>query len=336
MNFSRYLGIDSGFNHDIDMGRDVAVDSAGYMYITGSMEVVILSPGGDEITAYNLSDSEGGYGIAVDNFANIYVSGSEALGVVKLNPGGSLAYHTTGLGGTGFDIAVEPSGYAYVVGAMGMVRLDPTGVVIGTTPLNGVGYSIAYQDGHLYVAGFTSSSSFPATSGAYDTTYNFSGDAFIAKLTTDGNLIYASYLGGILFDIARGIAVDSAGNAYLTGYTFSEDFPISANTLDGSLTGLGDAFLIVLKPGGAGGNDLLFSTFLGGNDPAVSPYLTPDRMFAIALDEEGFVYLAGEAGSYDFPISQTEPVNGFSDLVVMKLSVGEYLQNNIYLPLIFR
>jgi len=340
LGFSRYLGYDSGLNRAKDVGRDIAVDDAGYSYICGTMGVVKLSPDGRRVGSYasGLFDAEGGYGIALDAAGNIYLTGSEAVGVIKLYPDGSLAYQTTGLGGPGYDIAVGPSGNAYVAGTMGMVRLNASGTRAFTTPLDGTGYAIAYRDGFLYVAGLTSSASFPTTRGAFDTTYNQSGDAFIAKLTTGGALVYASYLGGGLFDVARGVTVDKVGNIYVTGTTFSGNFPTSPNAMDATLAGFGDAFLAVIAPNGAGAGDLLYSTYIGGNDPAVSPYLLPDRMFSVALDEQGFIYLAGEAGSLDFPVTQASPVQGFTDLVVMKLRsvVPTTPTSQNYLPLLRR
>ena len=331
------LGLASGFQHANDVGRDVAIDNLGNIYITGSMEVIKLSPGGDQVITYThgLYDSEGGYGIALDSANNIYLTGSEEVGVIKLSSSGSLVYHNPSLGGTGYDIAVDSSGNAYVAGSMGVVKINPSGNVVGSLALNGTATSLVIHQGYLIVAGFTSSE-MVTTPGAFDASYHLSGDAFVAKLSTNLSLLYSTYLGGSLYDIARGVAVDGFGNIYLTGYTFSGDFPVTPNTWDATLSGLGDAFLSVLKPEGTGTDDLLFSSFIGGNDPAISPYLTPDRLFAIALDEAGHVYLAGEAGSYDFPLTQANPVLGFTDVVVLKLDLTGIISRSVYLPIIVR
>ena len=107
--------------------------------------------------------------------------------------------------------------------------IDP--VLVYSTYLGGSGeergLGIAVDGaGNAYVTGYTGSTDFPATPGAYDTTYNGGYDGFVAKLDGSGTaLVYATYLGGSGGDSGYGIAVDVSGNAYVTGYTDSADFP---------------------------------------------------------------------------------------------------------------
>ncbi|MCK4614481.1 MAG: DUF2341 domain-containing protein, partial [Thermoplasmata archaeon] len=103
------------------------------------------------------------------------------------------------------------------------------------------------SNGNAYVTGYTSSSNFPTTSGAYDTTYNCGYDAFVSKLNSAGNsLLYSTFIGGSGYDEGRGIAVDTNGNVYVTGHTFSSNFP-TVNAYDSSLSGDRDAFVVKLN-----------------------------------------------------------------------------------------
>ena len=118
--------------------------------------------------------------------------------------------------------------------------------------------------GSAYVTGYTYSTDFPTTPGAFDTSYNGGCDAFVAKLNPAGSgLAYATFLGGSGSDYGYGIAVDGAGNAYVTGYTGSTDFPTTPGAFDTSYNGgYCDAFVVKLNPAGSG---LVYATFLGGS-----------------------------------------------------------------------
>ena len=89
--------------------------------------------------------------------------------------------------------------------------------------------------GNVYVAGLTYSSDFPVTAGAVQTKFGGTCDAFIAKVGPDGKLIWSTYLGGILDDWATGVALDSAGNVLVTGWTRSANFPL-ANPIQSTLS----------------------------------------------------------------------------------------------------
>jgi hypothetical protein len=323
---SSYL--DKGFvgEDKKDTGRAIAVDDSGNIYVTGSMGVVKLNPSGGNIFTNSLWDSEGGYGIAVDAQGYIYVTGSLALGAAKLDPnnGTPPLYHNTELGGVGYDIDVDSNGNAYITGSMGVVKLDPSGSLVYTTDINGTGYGICVKNGSVYVTGQTYSADFPVTTEAFDTSLNAAGDAFVAKLNSYGEVVYATYLGGDSYDIGRGIALDSSGNVYVTGFTYSADFPTTAGAADSSLNGSGDIFITKLNPKGGGSLDLLYSTLLGGSDPAVPSYFMPDRAFGIALDEQCTVHVTGESGSVDFPTTDTNTFHGFTDAFVVKLSIPNH------------
>src|SRR5690606_8010658 len=123
------------------------------------------------------------------------------------------------------------------------------------------------EDGSATVVGATLSADFPATPGAFDASYNggdYSGDAFVARLSEDGSsLLYATFLGGFYEDEALGVAVGSDGSATVVGLTYSFDFPTTPGAYATTPSDTGDGFVTRLSPDGA---SLLYSTFLGGTE----------------------------------------------------------------------
>jgi hypothetical protein len=258
---------------------------------------------------------DGANGIAVDGAGNAYVAGftvspnfpttsgapQAVLGgfenafVAKLNAAGSALLYSTYLGGSvedeAFGIAVDGAGNAYVTG-------------------------------------LTSSPNFPTTSGALQKVYGGGEDAFVTKLNAAGSgLLYSTFLGGSNFDFGFGIAVDGAGNAYVTGSTSSLNFPITPGAFQTVFGGGGDPFgdVFVAKLNAAG-SGLLYSTFLGGN--------APDAAHGIAVDGAGNAYVAGFAASSNFPTTPGafQTVNRGIDAFVAKLNAtGSALLYSTYL-----
>src|SRR5204863_6336 len=112
------------------------------------------------------------------------------------------------------------------------------------------------------------------------------------KLNPTGTaLVYSTYLGGSDFDTGVGIAVDTSGNAYVTGRALSTNFPTTAGSFQTTLGGGGDAFVTKLNPTGSG---LVYSTFLGGSRGQ-------EEGFEIAADAVGNAYVTGFTSSTDFP-----------------------------------
>jgi len=138
--------------------------------------------------------------------------------------------------------------------------------------------------GNVYVVGLTYSPDFPVTAGVAQTKFGGTCDAFVAKLGPDGKRIWATYLGGILDDWATGVALDSAGNVLVTGWTRSGNFPL-VNPVKSTLNSVNaddfDAFVAKLDPNGA---KLLYSTFLGGP--------RDDGAAGISVDAAGNAYVA--------------------------------------------
>jgi len=163
------------------------------------------------------------------------------------------------------------------------------------------GYGIAVDSlGNAYVTGQTISTDFPTTNPLQPANGGGGGDAFVAKLNPVGSaLVYSTYLGGSGVDEGYGIAVDSLGNAYVTGYTNSSDFP-TTNPLQRYLAGIGNAFVAKLNPTGSA---LVYSTYLGGSGL--------DYGYGIAVNSSGNAYVMGTTISSDFPtVNPLPPIHG--------------------------
>jgi hypothetical protein len=216
-------------------------------------------------------------------------SGSKDAFVAKLNSTGSALIYSTYLGGTGIDIvhgiAVDTSGNAYIAGE--------------TTSTN-----------------FPTNSPFQASNSAFD-------DAFVTKLNAAGSaLTYSTYLGGNQGDLGRGITVDTSGNAYVTGYTGSTNFPTSS-PFQAAAGGGTDAFLVKFN---SAGSTLTYSTYLGGSGQ--------DIAYGVAIDSNNNAYIVGSTASTNFPTSSPFQAssNGLGDTFVAKFSAsGTSLTYSTYL-----
>jgi hypothetical protein len=181
--------------------------------------------------------------------------------------------------------------------------------------------------GNAYVTGLTTSTDFPTTTGAFDTSHNGGDDAFVTKLNSTGSaLVYSTYLGGGSGDEGFGIRVDTSGSAYLTGRTASTNFPTTLGAFDTSHNGGDDAFVTKLD---ATGSLLLYSTFLGGGGT--------DRGRSLAIDSAvpASAYITGETNSNNFPTTIgafDTSHNGSDDAFVTKLNAtGTGLAYSTYL-----
>jgi len=146
--------------------------------------------------------------------------------------------------------------------------------------------------GNAWIVGSTGSSDFP-TPGGFQTTVGgggtYNGDVFVAKITPTGALAWATYLGGTSEDRGQALAIDRMGNVWLTGYTNSDDFPVS-QAFESSRGGDYDAFVAVVTPSGT----LAWARYLGGTDS--------DYGYGIAIDASGSAWVTGAAESDDFPV----------------------------------
>jgi len=232
----------------------------------------------------------------------------------------------TGKFSYGFQIAFYDPSYPLII--------DPLlsySTYLGGSSGDDIGMGIAVDgSGSAYVVGYTYSGNFP-TKNPFQGIFGGTADAFITKLSPAGNVLsYATFLGGGSWDIGCGVAVDKDGNAYVTGYTLSSNFP-TYNPYQGTLAGTADAFITKLSPAG---NVLYYSTYLGGN--------SSDYGYGIALDASNNAYVTGETASSDFPTkdayqgafggSSDDPFFGGGDAFITKLtSAGNALSYSTYL-----
>jgi len=205
--------------------------------------VAKLNPAGSGLlyaTFLGGSDGDRGSGIAVDGGGNAYVTGPTYSSDFPTTPG---AFDTTYSGPDVFVAKLNPAG-------SGLVYATFLG---GSSVDHGFGIAVD-GGGNAYVTGVTASSDFPAIPGVFDTTHNGEGDAFVAKLNPAGSgLVYATFLGGSSDDQGFGIAVDGSGNTYVTGRTYSSDFPTTPGAFDTTFDGYYyDAFVVKLVAGGVG------------------------------------------------------------------------------------
>ena len=266
-------------------------------------------------------------GIVVDSSGDAYVTGftysvdfPTTSGAFQLNRGGNI---TPGGIDNAFVSKLNASGTALVYSTyLGGSRGD-----------DGQGIAID-ASGRAYVTGRAQSSNFPTTVNAYQATppSNYSG-GFLSVLTPSGSgLDYSTFLGGTTgYDSSLGVAVDASGDAYLTGFAASTDFPVAApggaTPLQATATGSGDAFVAKLDPSRSGAASLVYSTYLGGSGFAEG--------LRIAVDSGGNAYVAGETDSTDFPTTasafQASNAGGVDAFVTKVNPTGTALVYSTYL-----
>jgi uncharacterized repeat protein (TIGR01451 family) len=191
--------------------------------------------------------------------------------------------------------------------------IDP--VVLYSTFLGGEGYDAGLAVGadgasNAYVTGFTSSVGFSTTAGAFQTAKAEGIDAFVTKINAAGSaLVYSTYIGGSSDEWGSGIALDTSGNAYVTGRTDSTNFPTTSGAFRRSFSGGVDAFVLKLN---ATGSALAYSTYLGGSGfEHDRDNILIVRAAAIDVDDSGNAYVTGQTTSADFPtVNAIQPNHG--------------------------
>ncbi|MDB5969652.1 MAG: Beta-propeller repeat-containing protein [Hydrocarboniphaga sp.] len=312
----------------------------------------------------------GGYAPALPYARNLPLLGGVVQSVIKyeafvakLNPAGNTMLYTTFIGGSQDDevtaIAVDGSGNVVLAGYTRSNEFPLVSPLQGTkggysdafvAKLAADGKSLLYStylggnsedaatalaldaQGNILLAGNTASENFPVTS-SFGSAFKGGQDVFVAKIAADGSsLLYSGLLGGGSEDDAAGIAVDSSGNAYVTGSTNSQDFP-TLNAFQSTLTPYvysstytyyyGEVFLTKINTAGSA---LVYSTYLGG-----SQY---DAASSVAVDAAGSAYITGITQSDDFPVANAlRPAkNGYQDAFVTKFSpAGDALVYSTFL-----
>ncbi len=315
-----------------DWGNDLAVDQSGYVWVTGHTN----SP--------DFPTTSGAFDTA-------YHGGLWDVFAVRLGPMGSFLEYATFIGGEGVDnchaIALDGASSVYLAGSTSsadfpvtlgaydsthngeydvfLVKLAPWEKTLSYSTLLGgelADYAMSLAVDHSGCAcltGKTISADFPITPGVCDETHSpgYNADVFVTKFDATGHTLeFSTFLGGTANDEGRDIALDGRGNIYLTGWTYSGDFPATAGAYCPTHSGFySDAFLVRLN---ASGSVLEYGTFLGGN--------RDDLSWALTVDGHGQVYLTGESKSPDFPTTpgaySTDLTGDYADVFVAKLNLS--------------
>ncbi|MDD5427306.1 MAG: SBBP repeat-containing protein, partial [candidate division Zixibacteria bacterium] len=311
--FSTYLG-----GNGSDFGLALTVDEDSYCYLTGttySTDFPVVSA---------LQETPGGNG---------------DLFIIKLNPAGDSILYSTYLGGNGYDggedIVIDDERNIYVTGGTDsdnfpvasplytnklqrdafVSKISSDGsVLLFSTYLGGdkgdFGKALGLDGaGNILILGTTNSDNFPSHRAIQDERSGLY-DAFLTRISNSGtSLIYSTYLGGLDDDWAIDMKVDADGYAYLTGYTFSLDFP-KKNAFQNTKAALADAFVTKVDSSGV---FLIYSTFLGGNQN--------DYSQGIAFDAAGRVYVSGSTESTNFPLKrEIQTYQAASDAFITKFN----------------
>lgn len=329
--YSTYLG-----GSDFDEADGIAVDQQGCAYVTGTTS----STDFPVLNAYQ--DANQG--------------GDDAF-VTKLNPQGNGLVYSTYLGGGSTDggnaITLNTAGEAYLTGRTSSTdfptrdpyqeglwgyydafisKLSADGQVLLYSTFLGrlwaeSGTAIALDaDNNIYVGGYTESANFPLVNPYQNIYGGGAEDAFVCKLSSNGQtLLYSTFLGGSGDDRVLGLAVDGDRRIYVTGYTDSDDFPIY-RPYQATRAGKYSEDIFVTKFE-IGGQTLVYSTYLGG--------LYADRGYAIAIDGQGQAYVTGETSSVNFPLTPDafqSTYGGQTDAFLSKFSAdGQTLKYSTFL-----
>jgi hypothetical protein len=321
LEYSTYIG-----GSEWDLGSGIAVDGSGYAYVTGYTwsTTYPVTPGAFKTTKPGSWDWD--------------------VFVTKLNQYGTLLEYSTYIGGSwddyGTAIAVDGNGYAYVTGYTWSPDYDFTpgafqttnggGQDVFVTKLNQDGTLLEYStyiggsgtdqgtaiavdgSGNAYVTGFTYSTNYDVTPGAFQTTNGGNADVFVTKLNAAGSaLVYSTYIGGSGEDKGNAIAVDGRGYAYVTGQTYSANYPVTTGAFQTTNEGGADVLVTKLN---AAGSALVYSTYIGGG--------VDDYGYGIAVDGSGYAYVTGQTYSFNYdvtpPTFQTT-IEGWADGFVTKV-----------------
>ncbi len=309
---------------DDDYGYDLALDGTGNVFVTGRTESTNYPANG--------------------GFDNTFNGGFEDVFVSKLNNGLSSLLASTYIGGStdeGADaITTDNAGNVFISGFTYSADFPFAGMPYDSTHNGSGDIFIAkfnnnlsalssatfiggsnFEESHaitldsaqnVFISGYTGSMEFPSTPGVYDETFNGNHDAIITKLDNDLSTIIAStFIGGADDDDCYGLVIEGAENVFITGISFSTDYPVTENAFDQTHNGDRDIFVSRFS---FDLTALLESTYIGGGDN--------DWALDLAIDDAGSVFVGGGTYSYDFPIEGSpydDSFNGGEDVVIAKI-----------------
>ena len=329
--FATYYG-----GEDVEYAADIEIDASLMVYIAGntiSSELPLQNP---------FCDTAPGVGGELDGF------------VAKFNASGSALIYATYLGGKDRDVindlAITSGGEAYVVGSTfatdfpvanplyNCMILANDQVDAFITKFSAGGNTLAFStyiggtetdwlesidldaDGNAYMLGCSMSDDFPVLHAIQPERVpggiNGGADMIIAAISSAGDeLLFGTYFGGSDEDYGEGLSLGPDGSIFITGYTYSPDFPLE-NYIDGVLDGVAgtpDALVVRLT---SDGTEVAYSTYLGGSNSDVG--------IAIASSETGYALLTGYTISNDFPlVNETQSSSpGYYDVFVSRIEGG--------------
>jgi Beta-propeller repeat/Abnormal spindle-like microcephaly-assoc'd, ASPM-SPD-2-Hydin len=327
---------------DVEGARKLRIDARGnlVMSVSGG-EVDLQKPVIYQEMKGERREITGGYVLAGNHRVKFAVSGYDRSRPLTIDP---VLNYSTYLGGsatgdTGFGIAVDSNGDAFVAGqtfstnfpttsnainpglmsnangAVFVTELNPTGTTqMYSTYLAGSGgdaaFGIALDPlGSIYVTGQTFSKDFPTTTNGLvqsPLVSNTSGTAFLSVIGVppDGRnpaLIYSSYLGGTNGDSGRAVAADAHQNAYVTGVTLTPNLTAPGAFQSSLQSNAGNAFLARIDTTQSGNNSLVYFSYLGGTGAGIAGFPHGDEGFGVAVDAKRNAYVTGTTTSIDFP-----------------------------------
>ena len=321
--YSTYIG-----GNSFEEGNSIAIGGDGTAHIAGRTEYSIDFP-----------TTPGAFDPSYNGNYDIYV--------VRLSSDGSNLIYSTFIGGSNYEeasaITVDSNGDAYVIGSSYSPDFPTTPTAYDTThngdsdvisfklnnsgttllqstfiggTLKDTGDGVAVSTVGIFLTGETRSTNFPTTPGAFDTTYNGGspyGDAFVTRLSSNGQYLeYSTYLGGTGEDDANAIVADGQGAAYITGWTGSINFPITAGAFDTTFAGQHDIFITKLSPTG---DTLEYSGLLGGSGD--------DQGQGLAVNVFKEIFVTGQTNSSNFTITpgaHDSTLSGAWDAFVTKIN----------------
>lgn len=335
--FSTFFG-----GNSTDQSAHLSVDANGNLYITGITSsqdlpattgvigqtwnggisdafVAKFNPEGAQLiysTYLGGSNDDFGRKVLADNDGNAYAIGSTKSTNFPTTSGAFRQFLTTGSFGNWNDVYVakiNPNGTSLIYSTY-----------IGGNESENANDAVLDANGNVFITGTTFSSNYPVTQGSIQQTLSGNRDAFITKLNASGSaLIYSTYLGGNNIDDGRAISIDPSGNAYVTGLTRATDFPVTSGAFGQNYNENTDAFLSKID---ASGNQLIYSTYLGGSG---------DDQGRCVFVKNGFAYVGLECSSQDFPTTSdayNTTNNGIVDILLLKMNIsGSDLEYASYL-----
>jgi hypothetical protein len=316
--YCTYLG---GSKSDVAYG--VALDAAENAYVGGWTFSADFPVTAGAFQTINHAANGAGFVAAINSTGtalvySTFLSGSqqtEITGVAADSVGEAFVTGDT------YDLDFPTTAGAYQSSPKADPDEDPEGFI---TKLNAAGTGLIYStyiggsggdypgaitldaNGDAYIAGYTESSDFPTTQGAFQTAMKHGWTGFVTQVNPSGSaLVYSTFLGGSRMDGVQAIAVDSSGDAYVTGYANSDDFPVTSGVFQpklnlGSFALAENAFITRLN---STGTALVYSTYLGGSKNGTGG-AAEDAGVGIAVDGSGNAYVTGATPDIDFPVTQ--------------------------------